>query len=74
METLVASRRGSGVVRDLSDPLLRAVKTSNRGALGLAKLVRREPLNEAHRAATERTLPQRLGCGRRWRRERGTHK
>ena len=61
----MASRRGSGAVGDVSDLLLGAVKAFGLGVLALAKLVHREPLNEAHRAAAERTLPQRLGCGRR---------
>src|SRR5271166_2781855 len=64
----------SGVVRGLSDLSLRAVKASNLGALALAKLDRCEALDKAHGALTARTFPQNLGCCRRWRRERGTHK
>ena len=74
IETLVASRRGSGVVRGVSGLSLRAVKAFNLGVLALAKLVRREALDKAHRASTARTFPQNLGCRRRWRREFGTHK
>ena len=67
----MASRRGSGAVRDVSGLLLGAVKASNLGVLALAKLVRGESLDKAHRAVAARTFPQNLGCGRRWRRELG---
>src|SRR5438045_555052 len=65
----MASRRGSGAVRGVSDLSLGAVKASNLGVLALAKLVCCEALDKAHWAATPRTFPQDLGSRRRSRRD-----